>query len=107
MVTTTDSTVPSAEWIGVALTRVVTVRPSGTESSISSARMVSALLSSRDSGNWPRAISRPSASRHVITCSNCSGGSPGVRRTPDDALCLPVERERRAGPGIEDHDADR
>ena len=37
-VTTTDSTAPSAEWMGVALTSVVTLRPSGTESSISSAR---------------------------------------------------------------------
>ena len=31
MVTTTDSTAPSAERIGVALTSVVTLRPSGTE----------------------------------------------------------------------------
>ena len=78
--TTTDSTVPSEEWIGVALTRVVTLRPSGTESTISSARLVSALLSSRDRGNWSRAISRPSAKRQVMTRDSCSIGSPGVRR---------------------------
>ena len=43
MVTTTDSSAPSAAWIGVELTSVVTLRPSGTESSISSARTVSGL----------------------------------------------------------------
>ena len=43
-VTTIDSTAPSAERIGVALTSVVTLRPSGTDSVISSARTVSALL---------------------------------------------------------------
>ena len=37
-VTTTDSTPPSSARIGVALMRVLTRRPSGTESSISSAR---------------------------------------------------------------------
>ena len=33
-----DSTSPSADWIGVALTSVLTLRPAGTESTISSAR---------------------------------------------------------------------
>ena len=82
MVTTTDSTSPSSDRIGVALTSVVTLRPSGTSSTISSARTVSALLSSRDSGNSPRAISRPSARRTVITSSSCFGERPGRRRPP-------------------------
>ena len=63
MVTTTDATAPSTAWIGVALMSVVTLRPSGTESAISSARTVSAPLSAPASGSWSRAISRPSARR--------------------------------------------
>ena len=63
MVTTTDATAPSSAWIGVALTSVVTLRPSGTESAISSARTVSPPLSAPASGSWSRAISRPSARR--------------------------------------------
>ena len=42
MVTTTDATAPSSDRIGVELTRVLTRRPSGTDSTISSARTVSA-----------------------------------------------------------------
>ena len=41
MVTTSDETAPSASWIGVALISVETLRPPGTENSISSARTVS------------------------------------------------------------------
>ena len=44
MVTTTEATAPFSTWIGVALMSVVTLRPSGTESVISSARTVSAPL---------------------------------------------------------------
>ena len=43
MVTTTDTTPPSGERIGVTFKSVRTLRPSGTESSTSSARSVSAL----------------------------------------------------------------
>ena len=67
MVTTTDATAPSSAWIGVALTRIVTLRPSGTESTISSARTVSAPLSALESGSRSRSISRPSAKRQVMT----------------------------------------
>ena len=80
-VTTTDSTAPSEEWIGVTLTSVVTLRPSGVESTISSARTVCASLSTLPSGNRSSAISRPSAKRQVRTCINCSSDSPGLRKS--------------------------
>ena len=80
-VTTTDSTSSSAERIGVALTSVFTLRPSGTESTISSARTVSPLFNCRVRGNWSREISRPSARRQVTTSSICSGERPGMCRS--------------------------
>ena len=107
MVTTTDSTVPSAAWIGVALISVATLRPSGTESSISSECMVPALPSSRNSGNWSSAILPPvrEPARHhpQQLLGRLARGAQGL----DDALRRPVERQRRAGPGVEDHDPDR
>ena len=81
-VTTTDSTVPSAERIGVELTSVVTLRPSGTDSVISSPRTVSPLLSCCASGISLMATSRPSARRHVTRSSSCSGERSGRRRSP-------------------------
>ena len=80
MVTTTDATVPSSAWIGVALTSVVTLRPSGVASTISSARTVSALLSALASGSRSRAISRPSAKRQVRIPSRSSADWPGLHR---------------------------
>ena len=80
MVTTTESTPPSADGIGVTLTSVLTLRPSGTESTTSSARTVSALTSWRASGSSPSETSRPSARRKVITSRSCSAGWPGMRR---------------------------
>ena len=79
MVTTTDTTPPSSERIGVTLMSIRTLRPSGTDSSTSSARIVVALPSCRARGNSSRETSRPSECRHVITSSSCSGGRPGVR----------------------------
>ena len=79
-VTTTDSTAPSSERIAVELMRILTLRPSGTESTISSARTVSALLSCRASGDPARLTSRPSAHRNVATLSISSSGWPGMRR---------------------------
>ena len=79
MVTTTDTTSSSSERIGVTLTSVRTLRPSGTESSISSARIVVALSSCWARGYSSRENSRPSWCRHVITSSSCSVGRPGVR----------------------------
>ena len=79
-VTTTDSTSPSSERMGVALTRVVTLRPSGTDRTISSARTVSPLLIAWASGNSSRDISRPSVRRTLRARSNCSGAWSGSRR---------------------------
>ena len=62
-VTTTDSNSPSAERMGVALMMVVTLRPSGTCITISSARTVSPVLSACAIGNSCSEISRPSARR--------------------------------------------
>ena len=80
IVTTTDTTSPAAPRLGVALTSVLTLRPSGTESTISSARTVSALLSCCASGNPRRETSRPSFRRTVILSSSCSTEQSGVRR---------------------------
>ena len=80
MVTTTDSTSPSSEKMGVELTRVVTLRPSGACSTISSARTVSPVLSPWDRGNSARETSRPSARRKVSTSRSCSAVPPGSHR---------------------------
>ena len=62
-VTTTDFNSPSSDWMGVALSSTVTLRPSGTPMTISSARTVSPELSACDRGNSRSEISRPSARR--------------------------------------------
>ena len=79
MVTTTEASVPSSASIGVALTSVVTLRPSAVVSTISSARTVSARLSALASGSRSRAISRPSAKRQVRIPSRSSALWPGMR----------------------------
>ena len=79
-VTTTDSTSPSFERMGVELTRVVTLRPSGAWSTISSARTVSPVLSPWDRGNCSKETSRPSARRKVSTSRSCSADPPGAHR---------------------------
>ena len=60
-VITTEMTSPPSERIGVAFINAMTLRPSGTESSISSARIVSTLPSTCANGSWSSATSRPSA----------------------------------------------
>ena len=80
MVTTTDSTAPWPERMGVALSSTVTLRPSGTRITISSARTVSPVLSSSAMGNSPRETSRPSARMQVTISSSCSGVWSGSRR---------------------------
>ena len=80
-VTTTDSVSPSSERMGVALTRVVTLRPSGAWRTISSARTVSPVLSAWASGNSSRETSRPSARRKVSASRSCSADPPGAHRS--------------------------
>ena len=79
-VTTTDSTSPSAARIGVELTSVRTPWPSGSDSTISSARTLSPLLSCRAIGISASDTSRPSARRHVTTPSSSSMGPSELRR---------------------------
>ena len=80
MVITREVTAPPSARIGVALTSVLTLRPSGTESTTSSARIVSPLRISCSMENAPRLTSRPSARRKDSTSSTRSGGWPGWRR---------------------------
>ena len=79
-VTTTDSTSSSSERIGVALSSTVTLRPSGTPMTISSARTVSPVPSACASGNSSSEISRPSARRKLSTSSSSSTDWSGLRR---------------------------
>ena len=100
MVTTTVSTAPSAERIGVASSSVRTLRPPGTESSTSSARTRSALPRSAS------VTSRPSPRRQVTASGKPLEGMARREEPGHDALRLPVEGHRRAGGGVEHHDAD-
>ena len=71
--------------MGVELTRVVTLRPLGAWSTISSARTVSPgaqPLGQGDSSS--RETSRPSARRKVSTSSSCSADSAGRAQVADD-----------------------
>ena len=76
-VTTNDSSTPSAERMGVAVTSAVTLRPSGTPMTISSARTVSFVPSAR--GSSRNEISRPSACRNVKQSRSCTGDWFGSR----------------------------
>ena len=80
-VTTTETTSPSSERMGVAFTRVVTLPPPGTSMTISSARTVSPVLSAWARGNSSREISRPSARRKVSASRSCSADPPGMHRS--------------------------
>ena len=79
MVTTTETTAPSSARIGVPLTSIDTLRPSGTESSNSSARTVSPVPSHCARGNSLKDTSRPPGRRTVTTSSSASGGWSPVR----------------------------
>ena len=76
-VKTTDSTSPPAERMGVALMSILTLRPPGAESAISSARTVSPLLDCQASESSARDTSRPSARWSVSACSSSSSGRSG------------------------------
>ena len=79
-VTTKDSISPPSERMGVALTSVVTLRPSGTWMTISSARTVSPVLNACVRGNSSRETSRPSARRKVSTLRSSSTEPSGAQR---------------------------
>ncbi len=86
IVTTTVSTAPSGERIGVASSSVRTLRPSGTESSTSSARTRSALRRSAS------VASRPSPLRQGHLLRQPLDRAAGCAQPGHDALRLPVER---------------
>ena len=87
-VTNTDltSAPPSAEGMGVTLTRAVTLLPSGTEISTSSARSVRALASTWGRVNSVTSASLPSEKRQVASCTKSSVGLPGGSRPPTRRL---------------------
>ena len=66
--------------MGVALMRTVTLRPPGTEMTISSARTVSPVPRARARGKSLRETSRPSARRKLTTSRSCSAAWSGSRR---------------------------
>ena len=94
MVTIIDSTEPSSERMGVALSSTVTHRPSGTRMTISSARNVSPNLRSSAIGKSRRETSLPSARLKVSVSSKSSGGWPGLRRL---STILPASRLKEVG----------
>ena len=79
-IATKDSNSPSSERMGVALSNALTLRPSGTRRTISSARTVSPALSAWAKGSSSRETSLPSARRTVMTSRSCSCGWSGLRR---------------------------
>ena len=93
--------------MGVALTNVVTRRPSGTESTISSARTVVAVLSASGRGRCCHGDLPPVGTPPGQDLEQLLRGAARQAQPADDPLRLPVERDRMAGPGIEDHDAHR
>ena len=105
--TTTESTAPAAEWIGVALTSVVTLRPSrGREHD---------LLGAHRLGAAERRGEREPVERDLAPVAAPAGQHPqqilrGAARRAQalhDALRLAVERHRLAGLRIEHSDADQ
>ena len=101
MVTTTVSISPESNRIGVVLISMRRLRPSGTESSTSAARSVSALSSSSS------VTSRPSGEPRGQHLAQVLQGAVRTEQAGEDAPGLPVDRQRIAGLRIEHHDADR
>ena len=106
-VTTTETTSPPSVRIGVAFISVVTLRPSGTESTISSARIVlraAEHLRERDLVERDLASVGEAAGNHLQQLHRRSA----CRAKPlDDAARLAVKRHRVAGAGFEHRHAHR
>ena len=81
-VITTDMTSPSPPGMGVTLTSVVMLRPSGTEVTTSSARSVREPASAWGSVSSLSTISLPSEKRQVAVCTRSSAGRPAWSRPP-------------------------
>ena len=105
-VATTEMISPSAERIGVALTTVVTSRPSARWMTIASARTVSPLLSALDMGRSAIVISRPSMRRDGDQPQQFLE-APALPAQADDPPRLLVERDDVPHLCVEDQDSDR
>ena len=80
-VTTTETTSPSSDHIGVALTSVLVSVPSGRRNTTSSARTLSPLVAARSSGSSWGAIAPPSIRRYD-TVRSSSSNARAVPRAP-------------------------
>ena len=108
MVTTTESTSPSPlERSGVALSRVVTDRPSGSLRTISSTRTVSLALSACARGNSAREDLAPVGASDGQDFKELFHGAVRQHQALDDSHRLPVDRRQGAGPRVEDRHAHR
>ena len=79
-VTISDSTAPCSERMGVEFISAVTLRPSGTSVTISSARNISPERSASTTGNSRSETTRPSARLKDTTLRRPSGDCWGSRR---------------------------
>ena len=107
IVTTTDTTSPAAPRLGVALTSVLTLRPSGTESTISSARTVSGVAELLRQREPPQGDLPPVVSPNGHPLQQLLHGAVRRAQALDDPGRFPVERREGAGLRIEDGHADR
>ena len=107
MVTTSDSTAPSTERIGVALTRAVALLPPGTESTTSSARTVPKLAERRrQPGLGERDFASVGAPHDQRVLELLHRGARHAQALHDPPR-LAIERHRTAGAEIDDDHADR
>ena len=103
MVTTTDSTAPSSERMGVAFSSTVTLRPSGTPRTISSARSVSPHAQQLRQGELPQGDLPPVAAHAGHHVEEILRTLLIVTQAVHDAYGLPVEGHRSSRRGVEDH----
>ena len=80
--TTTESAASPSVVIGVALTKVVSLRSPGNSATISSARTASPVRSSLGTGSSLGGISRPSELQNVAEANMSFTGEPGELKSP-------------------------
>ena len=106
-VTMKDSTAPSSPRMGAALSSTVTLLPSGTRSTISSAWTVSGELSSPARGNSRSDTSRPSARRKVTAFSRSSSVWPESRRRSTMRMASRLKDTGSPVAGVQDRNPHR
>ena len=102
-VTTTESISPLSDLVGVALTSVVTLLPSGTRMTSSSARTGVAVRSNSARGSSARACSPPVGPRHSHHVEQLLRGAARHAKVFENPAGLLVQGHRATGLGIEDH----